>query len=423
MCDTLVSVTGDGVLFAKNSDRDPNEAQALRWYPAADHAVGSQVRCTWSTIPQVGHTHAVVLSQPWWMWGAEMGANEHGVVIGNEAVFSRGAPRTETGSELLGMDLLRLALERATTADEAVGVLVGLLETHGQGGSCSWEHSRFSYDNSFLVADARGAQVLETAGRAWASERVSGRGRSISNGYTIGHFARHYADRAREQVARAGVRQQRTQAWAIRAGTPADLAGALREHEWPSPRYNPVSGALGAPCAHAGGAVTSTQSTASWIADLRADPVHWVTGTSAPCTSTFLPVAVDASAAGLDVLSPAAGPALRNVHDPAHRWWRHERFHRLVLRDHSAATARFRAERDGLEAAWFAAEAGQRPGIPQAVAAIDEAEARWHGELLAMALPDRRPSWLRALWSRLDGAAHLPAHDAPLPATPASELT
>ena len=41
MCDTLVSLTGDGVLFAKNSDRDPNEAQVVRWHPAADHAFGS----------------------------------------------------------------------------------------------------------------------------------------------------------------------------------------------------------------------------------------------------------------------------------------------------------------------------------------------------------------------------------------------
>lgn len=62
-------------------------------------------QCTYIQIPQVEHTHAVVLSKPAWMWGAEMGANDQGVCIGNEAVWTR-EPVTP-GEALLGMDLVR----------------------------------------------------------------------------------------------------------------------------------------------------------------------------------------------------------------------------------------------------------------------------------------------------------------------------
>ena len=84
------------------------------------------------------------------MWGAEMGTNEHGVTIGNEAVFTR-EPYAASG--LTGMDLLRLALERSRTAAEAVQTIVSLLEEFGQGGLCSLERAGFTYHNSFIVAD------------------------------------------------------------------------------------------------------------------------------------------------------------------------------------------------------------------------------------------------------------------------------
>jgi secernin len=126
MCDTIVALpdaTADRLLlFGKNSDRERNEAQAVEFMPRAEHAAGTDVACTYIAIPQAPHTHAALLCRPFWMWGAEMGANEHGVVIGNEAVHARMPPQEEPA--LTGMDLLRLALERATTATEAVEVSI-----------------------------------------------------------------------------------------------------------------------------------------------------------------------------------------------------------------------------------------------------------------------------------------------------------
>lgn len=49
-----------------------------------------------------------MISRPAWLWGAEMGANEHGVCIANEAINAR-EPAAETEA-LLGMDLVRYCM-------------------------------------------------------------------------------------------------------------------------------------------------------------------------------------------------------------------------------------------------------------------------------------------------------------------------
>jgi dipeptidase len=411
VCDTLVSVTDDGLLFAKNSDRDPNEAQLLEWVPAADHRPGADLACTHVTIAQVAHTHAVLLSRPWWMWGAEIGANEHGVVIGNEAVFTRVGGLLHGGSEqapgLLGMDLLRLGLERATTAGAAVEVIVDLLERHGQGGSCSLAHPGFSYDNSFIVADPSGAVVLETAGRSHAVEQVRTRGRSISNGLTIAGFARANADPVRGRVAACAARRLRTEAHARRARGVADLFAALRDHgPGATPAYSPLNGALSAPCAHPGGLLTSTQTTASWVADLRGPVQHWATATAAPCTSIFKPVSVDSPVEG--------GPAPADAFDDRTPWWRHERLHRASMRDPAALVGRYAAERAHTEQAWLR----RPPPSADAFAVADDLEQRWLADVLGVPVRDLRPALVRRLWRRWDRAAGMPAAAIPGPPTP-----
>ncbi|MBN3281664.1 SCRN2 protein, partial [Polyodon spathula] len=187
-CDCFVALPpgsdGQRVIFGKNSDRPRDEVQEVVYYPAAAHEPGAKVECTYIAIDQVESTLAVILSRPAWLWGAEMGANEHGVCIGNEAVWTK-VP-VEEGEALLGMDLVRLGLERGCTAKEALDVITGLVERYGQGGNCREEATPFSYHNTFLLADRSEAWVLETAGRVWAAQRVAAGVKNISNQLTIG---------------------------------------------------------------------------------------------------------------------------------------------------------------------------------------------------------------------------------------------
>lgn len=184
-CDTMVvasscSKYGQNIL-AKNSDRPTGEPQPLCFYAGRDYEEGAVVTTTHLTIPQVKKTYSVVGSRPYWIWGFEMGYNEKGVVIGNEAEGSRVDAETETG--ILGMDLLRLGLERAATAREAIAVITGLLKQYGQKANANALTHR-TYENSFILADKKECWVLETAGREWAARQIKTM-QGISNCYSI----------------------------------------------------------------------------------------------------------------------------------------------------------------------------------------------------------------------------------------------
>jgi secernin len=387
VCDTIVVVRTGGVLFAKNSDRDPNEAQLLEWHPRRTHRDGEMVRCTHIEIPQVPETNAVLLSRPFWMWGAEIGANEHGVVIGNEAVFTD-QPYAKTG--LTGMDMIRLALERADSSRAAVDIIIGLLEQHGQGGGCGYEHPSFTYHNSFIAADRKEAFVLETAGLLWAVEHVTEGVRSISNGLTISTLADH-SDWLRTTVSACKVRQPFTQRRAASAVDPGDLMALLRDHNGPEPSYRLLAGAMGAPCVHAGGIAAGSESVASWVADL-GSATHWVTGTSAPCTGIFKPVTVD---------HPVyLGPAPTGTFDPSTLWWSHERLHRRVLKDPSLY-ASFTFERDEIERQWLE----DPPPAEEAFETAADLLESWLDRVPDG--PDHRPAFVRRYWRVRDRQAGL----------------
>src|SRR5262245_58752927 len=310
MCDAILASPGSTakriMLFGKNSDRERNEAQAIEHFQGADHAADAQVACTYIRIPQARRTHAVLISRPFWMWGAETGANEWGVAIGNEGLHARTVASSEPA--LTGMDLVRLALERSTTAAEAVDVITKLLERHGQGGNCG-HMTRTFYNNGFLVADATEAFVIETLDREWLIERVSGV-RSLSNVYSIGRnparfsaglletirrhgwtdevspdFAAAITHPHREHIGQAGSRRARsTSLLGSRAGQlgAPDMMRILRDHGPTGPlnvSWHPELAADTTLCMHAGGEDRPGQTVGSWISQLGATgAVHWVTG-------------------------------------------------------------------------------------------------------------------------------------------------
>lgn len=72
-----------------------------------------------------------------------------------------------------------LALERGDSVWAALRVITELLEQHGQGGACREDPEHFSYQNTFLLADRQEAWVLETAGKLWAAQKITGQ-RSIT---------------------------------------------------------------------------------------------------------------------------------------------------------------------------------------------------------------------------------------------------
>ena len=160
-----------------------NEPLTTRYRPAAVHAADATVRVTYLTIPQARVTHRCVVACPAHMWGAEFGFNEHGLACGNEALFTKCDAHAPA---LTGMDLVRLALERARTALEAKELICTLLAAYGQGGNCGFGGGEFYYSNGFLLVDRTECIVLETVGREWACKRVTKGVRAMSNGITFG---------------------------------------------------------------------------------------------------------------------------------------------------------------------------------------------------------------------------------------------
>jgi dipeptidase len=357
-------------------------------------------------VPDVAETASILGSQPWWLWGLEHGVNEHRVAIGNETVFAR-EPLGPTG--LLGMDLVRLGLERGRTAAEALDAITGLIETHGQGGSGHVDVD-WPYHNAFLIADPDDAWTLETSDRHWAARRVRDLG-NVSNGLALAadwergsadiaafaeekgwwsrdrgrlDFAAAYGDETGVPPNLCSERRRRIAALLAEGRgqiTPTTVRAILRDHYESGPIHTPRAvddPHFFSPCMHAD---PLDNTTAAMVAPLPRDPeatrAVWMC-LGSPCIGAFLPCYPAARVP--HVLARGTGDP-----DPESPWWRTRRLLDLVERDYARFAPRVRARWDALEETWAREAADVEANGPAALEAfMARTVTTWLAELDAL---------------------------------------
>jgi secernin len=359
---------GGNTVFAKNSDRPQDEAQPLVLVPSSAHAPGSNSGTQFVDVPQVAQTYRHVGSKPYWCSGYEHGFNEHQVVIGNEALPSL-FPEADS-PKLVGMEVLRLGLERSKTAEEAVDVITGLVSEYGQG-KFSNDAGVRTYDNIYLIADPTSAYVVECVGHDWAVKQVDGF-QSISNVGQIGKEADRISQNAKSVATRLGLfemgfgegfsfagafadpalsesgnlRQCRSDAM-LGAGTGqldvVSMMKVLTDHsDGANPDEDHVVDAVNGTsiCVHRTTGASPGASTASLVADLCATgerlPVYW-TGMYSPCMTVFTPMFIE----GDIPTSLAIGGQTTSDASP---WWDFYRLTHYGLKAGAGVRAEIRSE-------------------------------------------------------------------------------
>lgn len=426
MCDTfaaLPEVTLDRkVIFGKSADCEVNEANALVRIPGRKHLPGETVRITHLVIPQARETYEVMLTKAWWTYGCEIGINEYGLAMGEEAVFT--SEMNEEKDGIIGPDLMRIGLERARTCQEAIELMTSLLEQYGQGGSAEMKGNSH-FDSSFLMADGSEAWVLETAGRKWVARQIHETG-SISNMLSVGtdwdcgshlkvgdplDWSTTYGLADIPPTLGSPLRQCIT-AEALKEVhgkiTPKTFFNIMRQH--PAgyhPANAPVHNGI---CMHAG-----PQKDRWWQADgvmvTENGPdgiLIWVTGTSGNCVSIFKPVFL-----GLDL--PDIGPTPTDHFDPCSLWWKHELLHRRAMADFDGIVPQIQADFEALESSFLAQAPAVLRGTPgekrqfmdycfrEAMTATESWIARLRARQdLSFSDPD-----YRAMWQKLNAEAGL----------------
>lgn len=284
MCDTLYQKNKQFTLFGKNSDRSANEPNLVIYNKAKDNE-NKTLKCTYIDIPEVNHSYSNILVKPSWIWGAEMGINEYNLVIGNEAVFTK---KKNKKPSLIGMDFLRLALERAKSVPEAITVITTLLETYGQGGNCGYD-KLFFYNNSYLIADPKEAVILETVGKEYKIKQLTTSG-NISNRLSIteDRFKQKNSDFLFTTFSKSKIRECSGKELLNQELDYEGMIKILQSHHGSKNKLY-TKGSVGSICMHQ--SLLGDHTTGSMVVDIKEKmPTIWITGSSTPCLSIYKPV-------------------------------------------------------------------------------------------------------------------------------------
>ncbi|MEN7549513.1 C69 family dipeptidase [Rapidithrix thailandica] len=352
------------IILGKNMDGLANEGQALVRIPAL-HAPENYLTCTHIQIPQAQRTFEILLSRNSQHWGGEMGINEHQVAIACQEVESK-VKRGSKSTGLTGPDLVRLALERSTTAQTAMEVITGLIAEFKQTGSNN------KAQNTFLIADRKDAFLLETVEKEWAALTIHGF-HALSNTFTIEknfdyssknlvefaqkhkyikkgdtfNFAKAFGPKSKNTI-----REQLLQKQAQKADGQFDIRNAitlLSTHHLDQGKFNPSKANYKCACRHATGRMNPYQTNASMVVELRTSQIAttWYTGTSNPCLSLYKPVYIPGNNL-YEGLTQVPGP----FKDES-LWWQAEIFFREVSKNYKSAKALFEKERQQIQKEWL----------------------------------------------------------------------
>ena len=182
VCDTLAVVGADGLLFGKNSDRPPDEPQVVERF--APRPAGGTVRTQYLELPDPGAARVRRLP-------ARRGCGASSTASTSTA--SRSATRSSTRPgdpkerppALLGMDLVRLGLERGRSAD-ARGRGHDRPDRDARAGRLGRARTRTRRTTRRSSSPTpTGGWIVETCDRTWAARPI-GAGASVSNRISLG---------------------------------------------------------------------------------------------------------------------------------------------------------------------------------------------------------------------------------------------